>query len=149
MSQHFLEAINRLGDKKGCLLIQFPRTAKRDMVGLEHLLTSIRKQAGGDGLRIALEFRHPQWYQPDVNQMADDFQATLVLHDMPDTHPIKINRGAPFVYYRFHGEKGDYQGSYPSTFLLRKATEIRSRLDRGMDVYAYFNNNSGKHVTSS
>jgi uncharacterized protein YecE (DUF72 family) len=139
----FMEAVDQLGDKKGCLLVQFPRTVKRDLLGLGHLLESIRKLDPEGSLRIALEFRHAQWYQPDLLRMADEFRTTLVLHDMPGSSPLKINTGAAFVYYRFHGEQGDYRGSYPASFLLRKAAEIRSRLDQGLDVYAYFNNTLG------
>ncbi len=75
--------------------------------------------------------------------MLDAFGVSMVLHDMPRALPDRLNTKAPFVYLRFHGEKGDYRGSYPDYFLRRKAGEIKTWLSEGRDVYAYFNNTMG------
>ncbi|MEJ0083153.1 MAG: DUF72 domain-containing protein [Puia sp.] len=54
----------------------------------------------------------------------------------PKCIPPEINRNADFVYLRFHGEKGDYRGSYSDQYLQQKAHEIHGWLERGRDVYA-------------
>src|SRR5258705_13563831 len=66
-----------------------------------------------------------------------------VSHDMPKCIPPELNENADFVYLRFHGEKGDYRGSYSIRHLENKANEIRGWLHQGKDVYSYFNNTIG------
>jgi uncharacterized protein YecE (DUF72 family) len=139
----FFIALDKLGDKKGCLLVQFPATKKRDLPGFEKFMELIRMQDPETSWRIAVEFRHAAWYQPEVYSVLDRFQASLVLHDMPDSIPMQTNSAARFIYYRFHGENGDYRGRYQPVFLLKKASEIRNWLDEGKEVFAYFNNTRG------
>lgn len=50
---------------------------------------------------------------------------------------------ANFVFKRYHGPRGDYKGSYPPTVLEQEAAVISAWLERGKDVYAYFNNTAG------
>ena len=139
----FMEAINCFDDKKGCLLIQFPATAPILFERIDQLIGSIRKLDKDMSWRIAVEFRHLNWYHPDMLAMLDHHDASLVLHDMPKSLPPALNSMAPFIYLRFHGEKGDYRGSYEEKILKIKANQIRNWLDEGRDVYAYFNNTIG------
>ena len=81
--------------------------------------------------------------QGNFYEILDEFKASMVLHDMPKCIPPELNKNADFVYLRFHGEKGDYRGSYSIRHLENKANEIRGWLHRGKDVYAYFNNTIG------
>jgi uncharacterized protein YecE (DUF72 family) len=144
----FMSAIDCLGDKKGCLLIQFP--AKTEMLVSEfvQLLKDVRKMDPKETWRIAVEFRHARWYDKTILTILDDFTAGLVLHDMPASAIYTGNENAPFVYLRFHGEKGDYRGTYSDQFLKEKADDIRGWLKRGKDVYAYFNNTIGNAVAN-
>ena len=142
--ESFFAAIDCLGNKKGCLLIQFPAKTGMHINRLRKLLKAIRKLDPNDTWRLALEFRHLLWYNKDVYAILDEFKAALVLHDMPNSIPPYLNDKAPFVYLRFHGEKGDYRGSYSEHYLKEKAEEIRQWLDQGRPVYAYFNNTIGE-----
>ena len=92
---------------------------------------------------MPVEFRHAQWYAREIYEILDEFNASMVLHDMPKCIPPELNKNADFVYLRFHGEKGDYRGSYSICHLQNKANEIRGWLHQGKDVYAYFNNTIG------
>jgi uncharacterized protein YecE (DUF72 family) len=142
----FFSAVDYLGDKKGCLLMQFP--AKTDMTSYQFgkLLEAVRKCDPNETWRIAVEFRHARWYQKNIYGLLNDWNASLVLHDMPASVPMELNDKAPFIYLRFHGEKGDYRGSYGDHFLFAKAKEIREWLNERKDVYAYFNNTIGSAV---
>jgi uncharacterized protein YecE (DUF72 family) len=141
--QSFMDAVDNLGKKKGCLLIQFPAQTGLDIPGFNRLLESVAKLDSGQSWRMAIEFRHEKWYNKNVFGILDEHNASLVLHDMPKSIPPEINEKAPFIYLRFHGEKGDYRGSYGDRYLEERAIEIQSWLNQGKDVYVYFNNTIG------
>jgi uncharacterized protein YecE (DUF72 family) len=141
--EKFLIAIRCLGNKKGCLLIQFAAKTKMDFSGFDRLLENIRMLDSQEEWRLAVEFRHAQWYVSEIYEILDEFDASLVLHDMPKCIPPELNKKADFVYLRFHGEKGDYRGSYSLSHLQNIANGIREWLEQGKDVYAYFNNTIG------
>jgi uncharacterized protein YecE (DUF72 family) len=50
------------------------------------------------------------------------------------------NPGAPFIYIRYHGPRGDYGGTNSPQRLTAAAARIRDWLADGRDVYAFFNN---------
>jgi len=139
----FFTALNCLGNKKGCLLIQFPAGTQKDLDKFRIILEQVKKMDVNGDWRIAVEFRHNRWYEKPVFKIINEFNVSLVLQDMPNSRMDKLHGEPPFVYLRFHGEKGDYRGTYSADFLSRKALEIRYWLNRGLDVYAYFNNTIG------
>ena len=139
----FFEAVDALGTHKGCLLIQLPAGSVLRQSEFLDMLESIRKVDHKRSWRLAVEFRHPKWYNSNIHTMLDAFGVSMVLHDMPKALPDGLNQKAPFVYLRFHGEKGDYRGSYDDNFLQEKARQIKTWLAEGRDVYAYFNNTMG------
>ncbi len=139
----FFSALNCLGEKKGCLLIQFPAGMPIDLNKFRTILEQVKKMDANDSWRIAVEFRHHRWYGKSIFEILDEFNASLVLHDMPNSRMDKLLGKPSFVYLRFHGEKGDYRGTYNVDFLDQKAHEIKNWLNRGLDVYAYFNNTIG------
>ncbi len=141
--EKFFAAIQCLGNKKGCLLMQFAAKTKMDFSGFDRLLRNIRRLDPREDWRLAVEFRHTQWYAQEIYEILDEFGASMVLHDMPKCIPPELNKRADFVYLRFHGEKGDYRGSYSICLLQNKAKEIHRWLEQGKDVYTYFNNTIG------
>jgi len=141
--QSFMAAVDNLGKKKGCLLIQFPAQTNLDISGFNKLLETVTKLDSGQSWRMAIEFRHPKWYNRNVFRILDAYNASLVLHDMPKSVPPEINEKAHFIYLRFHGEKGDYRGSYGDRYLEERAIEIQFWQNQGKDVYVYFNNTIG------
>jgi uncharacterized protein YecE (DUF72 family) len=143
----FMKVIEQAGDKKGCLLVQFPpsvtiATANR----VEEILHRIRDI--DKGWKTAVEFRHPSWYNKEIYALADALEMSIVLHDMPASLNTKLNEKAPFVYIRFHGEKGDYKGGYTDAVLEKYALTINKWMLQGRDVYVYFNNTIGDAVSN-
>lgn len=140
----FMAAIDRLGKKKGCLLVQFPASITIDYTTqLRKMLQRLKKNDPKSSWRMAVEFRHSSWYTHATNELLNKYEASLVLHDMPKSKPPAVNPEASFINLRFHGMKGDYRDSYPKDFLEEKAKEIKNWLKQGKDVYAYFNNTIG------
>ena len=138
---HFISVINEAGHKKGTLLIQFPPSLTIDAYGkVEQLLQLI------PGWKIALEFRHPSWYIAEGYELADEYGASIVLHDMPKSPNMHLNKHASFVYLRFHGPAGDYKGGYTDEQLQHHADQIHTWLKAGKEVFVYFNNTAGDAV---
>ena len=145
--ERFMNTINGAGMRSGCLLIQFPPSLTIGYsLRLMHLLTAVTEQDPQRKWKIALEFRNTSWYTDEIFQMAEDFNATIVLQDMPSSINSRVSDHSDFVYLRFHGYKGDYKGGYEDDFLSEYAYYIRDWLAEGRDVYAYFNNTRGDAV---
>ena len=140
----FMEAATGVCSKKGCLLIQFPGKITVDHFStVEKILREIKVQEGGDGWRKAIEFRHSSWYIRETVELLDEFQATMVLHDMPKAKNLDYPVDSTFIYMRFHGPAGDYRGSYTDDFLESKAELIKNWILMGKEVFGYFNNTIG------
>ena len=138
----FAETIDRVGDKRGCLLVQLPPKVSRDyeeeLAGILECLTDNAR-----GWKIAVEFRHPSWYNRSVYRMLEGYGTGMVKHDMPKAPTPKIEIAESFVYLRFHGLDGTYRGSYEHAFLDGHANRIAGWMKEGKEVYAYFNNTMG------
>ena len=140
----FLKATDDLGYKKGCLLVQLPgKITVDDYSKLEEILERITAFPSKEPWRIAIEFRNTSWYVRETYELLDEYGATLVLHDIPKSKNVTLNKGAGFVYIRFHGPTGDYRGSYSNDYLKEQYGRMQGWLKQGKDVYAYFNNTIG------
>jgi uncharacterized protein YecE (DUF72 family) len=138
----FAETVDRVGNKKGCLLVQLPPKVNRDkeeeLAGLLECLSDNAK-----GWKIAVEFRNASWYNRDVYRMLQGYGTGMVLHDMPKSITPKMETAESFMYLRFHGPEGRYRGSYEDGILNEHAKRIAGWVNGGKDVYVYFNNTMG------
>lgn len=134
---HFIERASRLGSFLGPILVQLPPHWHADPVRLASFL-----DAAPSGYRWALEFRDPDWLRREILDILRDYNAALCIHDMIQDHPVECT--ADWVYLRFHGDH--YTGSYSHQFLTAQAERIEAWLDDGLDVFAYFNNDTGGHA---
>ena len=139
----FIRVINGAGDKKGCLLIQFPPSVTINPIQLTRLLSAIINADAQREWKVAIEFRHKSWYRDDVYELLDQFQMVMVLHDMPASATPMIDNDVPFAFLRFHGPSGGYRGSYADDFLAEYASYINEWREDGKTVFAYFNNTMG------
>ncbi len=130
-----------LGKHLGPVLYQLPPGWKLDRERLEQFL-----QALPTGFRHVLEFRDPSWYADDVMRMLQRSGVALCLHDMRGSATGQERMGGPFVYVRFHGARGQYNGSYPEVRLRAWASWLLAQQRAGAEVYAYFNNDVGGHA---
>jgi len=129
-----------LGDHLGPVLYQLPPGWKLDRGRLEHFL-----QVLPHGFRHVMEFRDPSWYSDEVMRMLQRKEVALCLHDMRGSATGR-QRVGPFVYVRFHGASGTYNGSYADARLCDWATWLVAERRAGVDVYAYFHNDVGGHA---
>lgn len=129
----------RLGERRGVLLVQLSPRFAYDHVRLAYFLEKVP-----DGLRVAVEFRHPSWHHEAVFALLEHHGAAYCV--MSGAHlPCILRATAPFVYVRLHGPDHDhlYGGSYSDDDLRWWADRIREWADGGRDVFAYFNNDGG------
>jgi len=141
---HFIKSANRIGKKKGCILVQFPgKITLKYFSRVEVILQRLAETDQSSQWKKAIEFRSPDWYTGETAELLSDYSASMVLHDIPTAKIFEAGKGGGFVYVRFHGPKGDYRGGYPTVFLQEKAGQIKRWLKEGRDVYAYFNNTIG------
>ncbi|MEO7176613.1 MAG: DUF72 domain-containing protein [Saprospiraceae bacterium] len=146
----FLQVVSMVGTKKGCILIQFPGSIKiTSFHKVAQVLDQIKSNAASEGWRFAVEFRDKSWYCDEVYMMLEEFKMSIVIHDIPKAITPLIDMEKGFVYLRFHGENGDYRGSYSDEFLEEQADYIRSWREEGLPVYAYFNNTMGSAIQNA
>ena len=136
----FFSRARALGRHLGPVLYQLPPGWKLDIARLEHFLHVLPRD-----VRHVVEFREPTWYDDRVLALLERHRVALCLHDMPGSATGRLRVG-PFVYVRYHGASGRYDGSYPEDRLEGWAEWLGSQAAAGADVYAYFNNDMGGHA---
>lgn len=143
----FINTVENIGDKKGCLLAQFPPSLKVEKLDqLQKLLETLGEATHNTDWKIAIEFRDPSWYEREVYELLEEFTVSMVIHDIPaSATPLTEVRGN-FIYLRFHGPEPRYRGDYTDPFLKQYAEYIKKWISEKKTVYAYFNNTVGAAV---
>jgi uncharacterized protein YecE (DUF72 family) len=137
----FMRAANELGQKKGCILIQFPASITVSYLAqVESILRGVREVDQEGRWKIAVELRHPSWYHIAAYSMFERYQAAVVFHDMPNSKTPPDCPVMQHVYCRYHGPTGRYNGSYTPEFLQQVAENIVAWQAQQKTVYVYFNN---------
>lgn len=140
----FMQVVEPVGSKKGCLLAQFPPSLTVDkMDQLQNLLIAFKEESHPFTWKLALEFRNLTWHNPEVYQLLDRFNAIFVTHDMNAVKSLDLNFDSHVIYLRLHGPETRYRGSYSDEFLREIALHLQKcQLDKKV-VYVYFNNTMG------
>lgn len=135
-----VETVRQLGDHLGPNLIQLPPHWRRDTVRLDDALA-----AASPDLRWAVELRDERWLHDDTFAVLERHGAALCLHDLLPDHPWLLTAG--WTYVRFHGPRAaarqPYTGRYTGRRLRPVADRLRTWMEAGVDVFAYFNNDTG------
>ncbi len=143
----FVEVAENVGQKKGCILIQFPPSLKIDLLDrLQALLETVGEATQHTSWRLAVEFRNSGWYEREVYELLADYDATMVIQDLPKSATPFDVATTDIVYLRFHGPDPRYRGSYTNEVLMQYAQSICEWVARRKTVYAYFNNTVGAAV---
>lgn len=140
----FIKVVEHIDEKKGCLLAQFPPSLKIDMLDrLQSLLEVLAEATENSGWKLAVEFRDPSWYEREVYELLEEYDAAMVIQDIPKSATPLGHVKGDFVYLRFHGPEPRYRGNYSDEFLKRYAGYINTWISEKKTVYAYFNNTVG------
>lgn len=142
--ERFLKSISNIGEKKGCLLIQFPPSLSIDYkIQLGNLLTDIKDLDPERHWKTAVEFRHKSWYDDTIYELMDYHRSTIVIQDIPKSETPMLDLESDVIYVRFHGPTGNYRGGYEDDILSEYANYIVDWQEEGKQVYVYFNNTMG------
>ena len=121
----FLDALDRLGDTLGPVLVQVPETVKVDRRALATFLSSMPQD-----LRLAFEFHHPSWHEDGTLRLLSDHEAALVLTDEGDSAP-RLTLTAGFTYVRLRRDDDRPEA------IEEWAERLGMLTRRGIDVYAF------------
>jgi uncharacterized protein YecE (DUF72 family) len=157
---NFLERVAPLGARLGPILVQLPAEfGVRRRAKLEAFLDRLP-----GALRWAVEFRDPAWLDTNVGEALAARRIALALTDSPfvplermleaaSTIGDRAMKGPDFAYVRWLGSREivDYSSIQVdrSDELRRWARVLPGLLERGIDVYGYFNNHSAGHSPAS
>ncbi len=121
----FLEIAGKLGKRLGPLLFQLPPNFKKDMPSLREFLALLPSAC-----RVALEFRHPSWFDDEVFGLLRRHGAALCLADAED------NLEVPFVATTDWGYLRLRQAGYGAKEL--KAWVKRVQKQDWQDTFVFF-----------
>ena len=142
--ERFVEVANNIADKKGCLLAQFPPSFKIEKLDkFQNFLEVISEAIQNSNWKLAIEFRDRSWYEMEVTEVLEEYDSSMVLHDMHKSETGWEAQKNNVIYLRFHGPEPRYRGSYNDNFLKQRALEIKEYLLQNKTVYVYFNNTVG------
>ena len=110
----------------GPVLFQLPPNLKYDLVLLKDFLLLLPRTAP-----CAFEFRHASWFVEETWAALKERGVALCVAENEDrTTPDEVT--AAFAYYRFR------KPSYPPEERRAMLKMLRSHVEQGRDVYAYF-----------
>ena len=138
----FLDNTTALGAKLGQVLLQFPPSMRADGKLLRQFLELERPEA----VKLACEFRHASWFDPEVLEILREHETALVIAQSERYPQAPALPTAAFMYLRFHGPGQLFASRYSDRELEEWAGKISNWLEAGRTVYAYFNNDVDGHA---
>jgi uncharacterized protein YecE (DUF72 family) len=148
-AEHFVTTMQGLGDKLAVLTLQFAYDFTPDYFdSLDDFLRHLPK-----GIRYAVEVRNRKWLNSDFGEMLSNHNAALVLQDlhyMPRMDWIT----ADFTVIRWLGRRKDIEVfdriQIDRTEILETwSANVQYFMQRGFDIYGYFNNHFAGHSPAS
>ncbi len=129
-----LEQIAVLGPQLGPILFQLPPTWGLNLSRLAEFL-----QILPEGLRYAMEFRHPAWHCQPVYALLRRHQVAFCIFELGESNsPLVIT--TDLVYVPLHDPRRRYQGSYDDEALRHWALRLRQWAKSGHTVFCFFDN---------
>ncbi|MEU8124832.1 DUF72 domain-containing protein [Spirillospora sp. NPDC049024] len=129
-----MNAARGLGDRLGPVLLQLPPTLQAET---DRLAECLRRFP--DGVRVAVEPRHPSWWTDETRHVLEDKSAALCWADSLGEPQTPLWRTADWRYMRFHEGPAEPWPEYDDETLQRWADELGGE----GDAYVYFNNDPG------
>jgi uncharacterized protein YecE (DUF72 family) len=130
----FFRRVLPLKEHLGPILWQLPPNLPKDLPRLEKFLKKLPA-----GCRYAVEFRHPSWDDDEVILFLKEQKVAFVSVSSMRM-PLNLAVTADFIYLRFHGLEAGAAHDYTHAELKPWAAHCRAALNKGLAVYAYFNN---------
>lgn len=136
-------AIAPLGSKLGPILYQLPPRWRFDADRLARFLACLPADE-----RHVVEFRDPSWFNPEAYRLLERHGVALCVVSFPGV-PVVWEATASFTYVRLHGVTQAYDYDYSQAELDVWAEGIRRFTEKGLDAYAYFDNDAHAYAVSN
>ncbi|HEY9712862.1 MAG TPA: DUF72 domain-containing protein [Chroococcales cyanobacterium] len=142
--ERIMKGAVHLESKLGPILLQFPQMWTKNIERLEEFFESIDKSKRRN-VQLVFELRNESWHTKDVLRLLERNDAAWCIADS-----FKFDRfddvTTDFTYIRYHGREADKPSNYTDAELKREATKIKRFARRGIEVFAYFNNDAEGHA---
>lgn len=136
----FLEAVEELGSKLGCILFQLPPNWDIHLDRLASFLELLPRYR-----HCVFEFRNPTWNTTQTYNLLAKHHAGYCIFDLNGyLSPLQVT--TDFAYIRLHGPAGKYQGSYSDAALNAWAEKIDAWSKKLSAVYVYFDNDDSGYA---
>lgn len=133
--QAFYHSCSLLGEKFEMILLQVAPNTPYDPERLKKAFLAFP-----DPGRVAVEFRRPEWLNPDTMSLLRTVGVTICNVDSPQ-QKITGNLTSNKAYLRLHGRKHWYAYNYSNDELREIAALARELAQKGASrVYIFFNN---------
>lgn len=137
-----LAEMKALGDRLRILLVQLPPSLAFEPRVAEAFLSALRRLWDRD---IALEPRHPSWFEPGPEALLADRRIARVAAD-PARVPAAAEPGgwSGLAYYRLHGSPAMYRSSYDDGRLEAYAARLAAA---AVPTWCIFDNTASSAAT--
>jgi uncharacterized protein YecE (DUF72 family) len=125
-AQTFMLAASGLGPKLGPVLFQLPPFQHKEADRLASFLGALPP-----GYRYAFEFRHPSWFDAEIEGLLRNHGASLCINETEEGAPALVVT-APFLYIRLRSE------TYTPEAIAAWGERIGPLVEQGTDVFAFF-----------
>ncbi|HEY6893754.1 MAG TPA: DUF72 domain-containing protein [Rhodanobacteraceae bacterium] len=134
----FLDEIDALGSRLGCLLIQLPPSLAFERRRATSFFTLLRREFER---AVALEPRHASWFEPAVEELLRQFDVGRVGADPS----LSAAAAAPMTgtllsYHRLHGSPRMYYSNYEEPALVALSHDLVAAAARGREAWCIFDN---------
>jgi uncharacterized protein YecE (DUF72 family) len=171
LANFFASGVLALDQKLGPIMWQLPPNLGFDAERLSEFLAQLPRTAGSAAdiaghhdqripddqalvkathprrrLRHVIEVRHESFRSQEFYELLRRYQMALVISDNPGKWPIFTEITTDLMYVRLHGHSELYASGYSDRELDEWAAKIRSWVERGCDVYVYFDNDAKVHA---
>ncbi len=133
-----MERVAGLGDKLGAVLLQLPPDLQCEVERLDACLACFPA-----GTRVAVEPRHPSWWNADLRDVLTAHGAALVWADRGSEPVAPLWRTAGWGYLRLHAGGGEAVWPYAEPVLRDWAHRLAETWDDAEDAFVYTNNDPG------
>jgi uncharacterized protein YecE (DUF72 family) len=126
-----------LGDKLGCVLVQFPPSLAFDQQVAGEFFSAAREAFG---CMLACEARHLGWFTEQATLLFQHHNITRVQADPAIVPPAKFVATSADAYIRLHGSPRMYYSQYSHDFLSEISRTLITQHSSGKRVWCIFDN---------
>lgn len=136
--ERFFDVFLPMQQHMGPVLVQLPPQLKWDYDRAEPFFRLLQKDY--KAFTFVLEVRHDSWLHNDSLNLLAQYNIGLVISQSGGFFPYSEMVTAQNVYIRFHGPRELYASGYSDEELQYYAQKIKSWVQDGHTIWAFFNN---------